>query len=229
MAESNLAAELRDVSVDYSSPSGTVHALQSVDIAVPVGSSTAIQGRSGSGKSTLLSVMALLRQPTAGKVVVAGKDLTRSSEGKLSRYRAEHVAVIFQSFHLEPALTVLDNVMVPHYFNGRSPMRKERSKALDILDTLGISDLARRKPSAMSGGQRQRVAIARALFSEPAIVLADEPTGNLDEDTAGIVTDLLFRVPEEFGAAVVVVTHDEVVAERASRRFTIEKGQVRQR
>lgn len=223
------AIRLTDVSMDFETAEGPVHALDRVSFTCNRGSSVAVVGRSGSGKSTLMSILALLRRPTSGDVVIDGIDSASLTENERSRVRAEHVGIVFQSFHLEPSLTALENVLLPWRFApsmatvGR---RDARRHATTILDTLGIADLAGRTISAMSGGQRQRVAIARALIARPTVVVADEPTGNLDEETADAVASVLLDLPATHGTAVVVVTHDPAVAARADRAVTLTHGRV---
>lgn len=222
-----VAAQLDDVTVEYRTALGTVRAVDRATLVVPRATSTAIVGRSGSGKSTLVSLLALLRRPTTGTVVVDGVDVSTLDDGQVAALRAEKVGIVFQAFHLDPLLTAADNVALPWYFRrGGRRRAAARSRAHDVLDALGIADLARRRPFQMSGGQRQRVAIARALFTEPRIFIADEPTGNLDEDTANTVADLLLGLPATFGTAVVLVTHDAAVAARAGTVLELSRGRL---
>ncbi|ROS22961.1 ABC transporter ATP-binding protein [Cellulomonas sp. PhB150] len=221
------AAELVGVSVEHRTPQGTVHALQSVSLSFASGTSTAVTGRSGSGKSTLVSVLALLRRPTTGTVQIGGQDMSSLTDSAVARVRSSSVGVVFQAFHLDQALTAAQNVMLPWYFRTeRSPRRPAVKRAEDLLELVGIGDLRQRRPSAMSGGQRQRVAIARALFGQPALLLADEPTGNLDEDTANDVASTLLALPREVGTTLVLVTHDVEVASAADRRLEITRGRL---
>lgn len=214
------------VGVDYDTGSGTVHALEMVSLTIPAASSTSVVGRSGSGKSTLVSVLSLLRRPTRGQVLAAGQDTANLPDPALSRLRAAAVGTVFQSFHLDPAFTAETNVLLPWYFTATTSRRDARARARDLLEILGIPELADRQPGQMSGGQRQRVAIARALFTQPPLLIADEPTGNLDEDTAAVVAQTLYSLPATLGTAVVVVTHDTDIADRADRRITLVRGQV---
>ncbi|MEI2777727.1 MAG: ABC transporter ATP-binding protein [Tetrasphaera sp.] len=201
-----------------------VPALNEASLAIEHGSSTSVVGRSGSGKSTLISVLSLLRRPTSGRLLVDGTDVASLNDAELSTLRSRTVGTVFQSFHLDPALSSQENVLLPWYFGSRGPRRTARTRALDLLELLGIPELAGRRPTEMSGGQRQRVAIARALFAEPALLMADEPTGNLDEDTAGVIADVLFSLPATLGTAVVVVTHDAEIAARARSRVRLAHG-----
>lgn len=220
-----VAACLDDVRVSYPSHEGPVDALSGISFACEYGTSTAIIGRSGSGKSTLISVLSMLRTPTSGTVTIDGRDVAALPRRERDLLRAEKIGVVFQSFHLEPSLSVLDNTVLPWTFGAtRANRRAAMTTAVDVLEQVGIADLARRRPNALSGGQRQRVAIARALFTRPAVFVADEPTGNLDEDTANSIAELLLSLPERFGSAVVLVTHDHAVAARAQRTLTITHG-----
>ncbi|MDO5503571.1 MAG: ABC transporter ATP-binding protein [Actinomycetia bacterium] len=212
----------------YPSVDGDVVALAGVDFTCHYGTSTAIVGRSGSGKSTLISVLSMLRTPTSGSVMIDGVETTTLSAIERDRLRALRIGIVFQAFHLEPTLSVLDNVTLPWRFTGaRQSAREARAHADEVLGQLDIADLAHRHPNTLSGGQRQRVAIARALFARPALFVADEPTGNLDEDTANDIADVLLELPARFGTAVVIVTHDRAVAARADRTLTITRGQIR--
>lgn len=215
---------LEQVSVRYQVGSESVLGLDGATIDIAPGSSMSVVGRSGSGKSTLVSVMSLLRRPTSGKVLVDGHDVMAMSDAHLARLRARSVGTVFQSYHLDDAFSAMDNVMTPWYFGSPLTRRQARDRAASLLELLGMADLTRRRPSEMSGGQRQRVAIARALFSGPRLLLADEPTGNLDEATAGVIADVLFSLPSQMGTAVVVVTHDHQVSARAERRTRLVRG-----
>lgn len=219
-------ARLSDVSVSFPTSGGVVDALNGVSLTLAPASSTAILGRSGSGKSTLVSVLALLRRPTSGSVHVGGQDVSTLADAQLSRFRGRLVGTVFQSFHLDPAFTSMENVLLPWYFGVSGSRKQARRRASDLLELVGIPELAGRSPGQMSGGQRQRVAIARALFMEPSLLVADEPTGNLDEETAGLVAELLFALPAQTGTAVVVVTHDATIAAQADRRVRLRKGRI---
>jgi ABC-type antimicrobial peptide transport system, ATPase component len=228
----DITAMLDAATVRYSTAHGSVTALREVTVSFPAGSASAIVGRSGSGKSTLISVLSLLRRPTSGRVLLRDVVVSELSERELARARAS-VGIVFQSFHLEPSLTAAENVMLPWYFGisaeaGRRRMSRRTAyrRAVDILERLGIGALAGRRPNAMSGGQRQRVAIARALFTNPILFVADEPTGNLDEETANDVAATIFGLPATFGTTVVVVTHDAEVAAMADTRLELVRGEL---
>lgn len=223
-----VAVELSAVSVTYrQATGGLVHALDGVNLRCARGSSTAIVGRSGSGKSTLISVMALLRQPTSGQVRIGGEEPATMSRRQQAVTRSSKVGVVFQSFHLESSLSVIDNVLLGWHFwrNGLS-RSQALARVLQDLELLGIGDLAAQRPNSLSGGQRQRVAVARAIFARPPLLVADEPTGSLDEETAGSVAQLLYDLPRELGTAVIVVTHDLAVASMAESRLELQRGRI---
>lgn len=217
---------LEGVSVTYRVADTTVPALSEFSHVFTPGTSTAIQGRSGSGKSTLVSILSLLRRPTSGAVWFGDVNASRLSEKEVSRLRGLSVGVVFQSFHLDYRADAAENVLLPWVYSGNKPGRRRdaRVRAVELLERVGIADLANRLPSQMSGGQRQRVAIARALFNEPTLLIADEPTGNLDEDTAGKIAHDLYALPSTLGATVVVVTHDGAVAAGADVRVHLAHG-----
>src|SRR5262245_33244303 len=216
---------LRGVSKIYDTDARTPPALREVDLAIDAGQSIAVVGKSGSGKSTLLNLIGGLDRPSTGEVTVAGTRLDGASETELARWRGRTVGVVFQFFQLLPTLTVVENVMLPMDFRDARPSRERRSRALDLLDWVGIADQAGKLPSALSGGQQQRAAIARALANDPPILLADEPTGNLDSHTAGVVIDLFRRVHER-GTTLVIVTHEPGIAAAADRTVVLEDGAV---
>jgi predicted ABC-type transport system involved in lysophospholipase L1 biosynthesis ATPase subunit len=217
---------LQDVVVDYRTPGGSMRALDNVTLAIPAGQGVAVVGRSGSGKSTLVSVLGLLRSPTSGQVRLAGVPV-HSDEGARRRARAGTVGMVFQSFHLETHLTATENTMLGWYTAGLGGARRSaRARATGLLDVVGLGALANRLVAEMSGGERQRVAIARALFAQPQLLIADEPTGNLDEQTAGVIADILWSLPGPTGAAVVVVTHDLQVAAGADRTVRLANGHI---
>lgn len=224
----DFAAVLSSVTVEYPTVHGPVLALRDINVGFRRGTSTAIVGRSGSGKSTLISVLSLMRRPTAGQIELDGVEASTLSEAETASLRSTAIGIVFQSYHLDNSLTAAENVMLPWFFQHNSGSRRAaRRRAVDILGRLDIGELAARKPNAMSGGQRQRVAIGRALFPEPALFVADEPTGNLDEDTANSVTETIVSLSSQFGTTVVVVTHDATVAAMASNRLELVKGELR--
>ena len=212
---------LNDVTKVYQG--GVMGALNQVSLGIAAGEFTAVMGPSGSGKSTLLNLIAGLDQPTSGTVVVADTDLRRLGESGLARFRRERIGFIFQFFHLLPSLTVLENVLIPAQLAGRS---RTNARARELLRRLGMADAADRYPARLSGGQQQRAAIARALINQPALLLADEPTGALDSHSGELVMKLLADLHNE-GQTVVIVTHDPKLATRhAARVISLSDGQV---
>ena len=197
--------------------------LSGLDFAAEAGEFVCVRGPSGSGKSTLLGLLAGLDHPTAGVVDIAGTDLSSLDEERLARFRSRHIGFVFQSFHLLPNLTALENVGVPLEIAG-APDAAARARKL--LDSFGLAERSHHFPAQMSGGEQQRVAIARAISNEPRVVLADEPTGNLDEETGLRIADLLAGVRERTGATLVVATHDTELASRADRRLVLRGGRL---
>lgn len=200
-----------------------VRALDGVSFSVYEGEFCAIVGTSGSGKSTLLNMLAGLEKPTRGEVIVAGKHIEQMKENELVKFRGENVGFIFQSFHLMGTMNALENVALPLTFRGEP--RKERIKKADrMLDLVSLEKHKKHLPNQLSGGQQQRVAIARALITKPSILLADEPTGNLDSRTSQDVLGLLKVTSEQFGQTMVMITHNEEIAQMADRILRIEDG-----
>ena len=217
------ALEVRDLSRTFGDGAGAVHALTEVDLALPAGSFTAVMGPSGSGKSTFLTCVAGLERPTEGRVLIAGEDITDWTEDRRTTFRRDRVGFVFQAFHLMPYLTAEQNVGLPLRLAGH---RADRGRVHALLERVGLADRAGHLPSALSGGQQQRVAIARALVSDPAIVLADEPTGALDSTTAHDVLDLLRACVDDLRQTVVMVTHDPVAASYADTVVFLVDGRV---
>jgi len=215
--------EARDVVREYQSGSKTLRALKGVDLSIDPGEFVAIVGPSGSGKSTLLNVLGLLDTPTTGTVELEGTDVETLSTRERTDARRETVGFVFQSFYLVPTLSAVENVMVPRLLAGST--RQTRDRAADLLDRVGLGDRLEHRPSELSGGQKQRVAVARSLVNEPRLVLADEPTGNLDRDTGTQVLAEFERIADE-GVAVVAVTHDEQVTEYTDRVVRLVDGRV---
>jgi putative ABC transport system ATP-binding protein len=217
--------KLTDVKKDYPKGRQTVHALQGVDLEIADGEWMAIQGPTGHGKSTLLQILGGLDRATSGSVLLDGTDLTRLGEGSMTKTRASTIGFIFQTFNLIPTLTAQENVetaLVPLGVSGAS----RKARAAEALASVGLADRARHLPSELSGGQQQRVAIARALVKEPTVLLADEPTGNLDEDTRDEIIALLEKLWRDKGLSMVMVTHDSAVARRAQRLGTMRNGKL---
>jgi putative ABC transport system ATP-binding protein len=223
MTTTTPALEVRGLARTYGDGSAAVRALDGVDLAFAPGSSTAVMGPSGSGKSTLLTCAAGLERPTEGRVLVAGEDLTDWDEEDRARLRRERIGFVFQGFHLMPYLTAEQNVGLPQRLAGRRP---DRARVHELLARVGLADRAGHLPAELSGGQQQRVAIARALVADPAVVLADEPTGALDSATAHEVLTLLRTCVEDLGQTVVMVTHDPVAAAYADTVVFLVDGRV---
>jgi putative ABC transport system ATP-binding protein len=204
---------------------GQVTALDAVDVEIAPGEFVGIVGRSGSGKTTLLNILAGIDRPTSGEVVVAGTAVQQLSESDLAEWRGRTVGLVFQFFQLLPTLTVLENVLLPMDFAGRIPARARRDRALDLLARFGIDDQAGKFPAMLSGGQQQRAAIARALANDPPVLLADEPTGNLDSATGTAVLELFAELNDE-GRTIVVVTHERDIAKYVARQVSLVDGRV---
>ena len=209
--------EIKNVSKIY----GDLHALDNVSLSVEEGEWVAIMGPSGSGKSTLMNIIGCMDKATSGQVILDGKDIAKESQKKLTAIRRDKIGLIFQQFHLVNYLTAVENVMVSQYYHS-IPDEKE---ALEALDRVGLRERAHHLPSQLSGGEQQRVCIARALINYPQIVLADEPTGNLDEANENIVLDIFKQLHKE-GTTLIVVTHDPEVGEVAQRTITLEYGKI---
>ena len=203
--------------------SGSLDILRDIDFSVSKGETAAIVGASGSGKSTLLAIMAGLDTPSAGQVLLAGQSMFDLSEDERAAVRAQHVGFVFQSFQLMPNLTALENVMLPLELAGRSDAR---SAATAMLQRVGLGERLKHLPKVLSGGEQQRVALARAFVVQPALLLADEPTGSLDHATGAAVMDLMFALNREQGTTLVLVTHDRQLAARCERMLVIEAGRL---
>ena len=207
----------------FAGPTGSLTVLDDINLAIARGETVAIVGASGSGKSTLLSLLAGLELPSAGRCVLAGTDLSSLDEDSRAEARRAHVGFVFQQFHLLPAFTAEENVMLPLELAGRADAR---ARALEALAEVGLADRADHYPRQLSGGEQQRVALARAYCTSPALLLADEPTGNLDAATALQVSDLLFRLNAAHHTTLVIVTHDERLAARCGRRIALSGGRI---
>ena len=214
---------LHDVHLSLGHGNSMVHILKGIDLEIDRAESVGLVGPSGSGKSTLLMVMAGLEQADRGKVLVEGSDLSVMDEDTLARFRGTQIGIIFQSFHLVPTMTALENTAIPLELAGRSD-------AFDVaraeLDAVGLGLRIHHYPAEMSGGEQQRVAIARALAPRPSILIADEPTGNLDSDTGKEISDLMFHLHKERGMTLMLVTHDPVLADRCKRVVRLKAGQL---
>jgi len=215
--------QVRSVSKSYRRDSMAIPVLHDISLDVPEGEFLGLMGPSGSGKTTLLNLIAGIDRPDAGAVTVAGTDVTKLSESELARWRARHIGFVFQFYNLIPVLTAYENVELPLLLTSLS--KAERRKHVETaLALVGLQDRIHHYPRQLSGGQEQRVAIARALVSDPKVLLADEPTGDLDRKSAEDVLQLLERLNKEFKKTIVMVTHDPHAAERASRRYHLDKG-----
>lgn len=224
-SESKPIISLHQVTKVYGKGDNAVEALRGIDLDIRSGEAIAIIGRSGSGKSTLAHVMATLDRPTSGKVLINGSEVGRCSRRASNRLRNQEIGFVFQQFFMNARDSVLDNVMLPMVIAGIRP-KLRRKRALDALETVGLLDKAYARASDLSGGQKQRVCIARAIVNKPSIILADEPTGNLDTATSRVVEDMLFRLNQERGITLVIVTHDPDLAQRCGRQVRIADGQV---
>lgn len=222
----DLFIRCRGLTKTYQKGRTTVTPLENLDLDVPRGEFLALMGPSGSGKSTLLNLIAGIDQPTAGELFVDDRNLAQLSRAELTRWRAKHCGYIFQLYHLVPILTAFENVELPLLLDkslGRSERRKRVSSALELV---GLADRADHRPTELSGGQEQRVAIARAIVADPELLVADEPTGDLDRDSGGQILQLLRELSADFGKTIVMVTHDPHAAESATRTLHLDKGKL---
>jgi putative ABC transport system ATP-binding protein len=217
--------DLRQVAKTYETPSGPFTALQNINLLIRAGEFIAVVGKSGSGKTTLLNLLAGIDGPTSGAVSVAGAQLQSLSESQLAEWRGRTIGLVFQFFQLLPTLTIVENVMLPMDFAEIVPAAERRSKALELLERVDIRDQAEKLPAALSGGQQQRAAIARALANDPPILMADEPTGNLDEATRISVLDLFAKLNAD-GRTIIVVTHERDISRYTDRQVTLVDGHV---
>ncbi len=217
---------LEDVHLTLTAGSGPVNILNGVSLTVGQGETLAVVGPSGSGKTTMLMLMAGLERPSSGAVRMAGKDLTAMGEDELARFRRENLGIVFQAFHLIPTMTALENAALPLEFAHHPEARR---LALEALEQVGLGHRAGHYPSQLSGGEQQRVALARAFAPRPRIILADEPTGNLDEGTGARVMELLFKMQAEDRATLVLVTHDRNLAGRCGRTASMHSGRMEER
>ncbi|PLX78161.1 MAG: ABC transporter [Desulfuromonas sp.] len=219
----NLMVDIRRLELSLVGGSGRVEILRGLDMQASPGETISIVGPSGAGKTTLLMALAGLESPTTGEVKVAGVELSGLSEDDLARFRREHIGIVFQSFHLVNTMTALENVALPLEFSGAD---NAEALAAQALEATGLSARMTHYPGQLSGGEQQRVAVARAFVARPSLILADEPTGNLDTDTGKKIMDILFSLQNDLGTTLVLVTHDESLAERCDRTIRMRDGRL---
>ncbi len=215
--------EIKELQLSLVGGAGPVNILRGVDLCIKAGETISIVGPSGAGKTTLLMALSGLERPTSGSIRVAATDLSQLNEDDLAKFRREHVGIVFQSFHLVPTMTALENVALPLEFSGDADPQK---KARVALNDTGLGERLDHFPGELSGGEQQRVALARAFVANPSILLADEPTGNLDRETGSKVMELLFEMQKEHGTTLVLVTHDESLATRCDRTIQMIDGRL---
>jgi putative ABC transport system ATP-binding protein len=221
VASSTSAIRLENLQLTLGEDASRVHVLKGIDLEIPKGTSTGIVGPSGSGKSTLLMVIAGLEQVNDGRIIINGTNITELNEDELAAFRGKHVGIVFQSFHLIPNMTAVENVAVPLELSG-DPDAMQKAKA--ELEAVGLGHRLNHYPGQLSGGEQQRVALARALAPEPTVLIADEPTGNLDGETGVQVANLLFERQREKGLTLVLVTHDLGLAKQCNRTIPVRSG-----
>jgi putative ABC transport system ATP-binding protein len=218
--------QLEGIEKEFQVEQVTVKALRGIDLVIREGEMVSLMGPSGSGKSTLLNILGLIEVPTRGNITFLSKSLTNRNENSLTKIRRDALGFIFQNFNLVPVLTAQENVEVPLYLYGKFSPKEIRDRAREALNAVGLSDLAKHRPSQLSGGQRQRVAIARALVKRPRVILADEPTANLDSVNAEQILSLMQDLKQKTGTAIIVATHDLQVSEAADRTIHLKDGKI---
>ena len=222
-----MMVKLENVTKNFTVGDDTIEVLRGIDLEIAAGEFVAIVGPSGNGKSTLLNMITGIDHPTSGSVVVNGRSLPQLTENELAAWRGEALGIVFQFFQLLPALSLLQNVMLPMDFARTLPPAQRRERGLHLLEMVGLADQAHKLPGAVSGGQQQRVAIARALANDPPLIVADEPTGNLDVQTSTAVFDLFSHLIDQ-GKTLIMVTHDKTLANQAQRVVEIVNGRIAQ-
>lgn len=223
----NIIVELKNVHKDYRMGKITVHALDGISIKIKKGEFVALVGTSGSGKSTAMHIMGCLDVPTKGEIIFNGEPITRGyDQNKLAEIRGKKIGFIFQQFNLMGTSTALDNVLLPMIFRSEISAQKEKQRAEELLEEVGLKNRVNHKPSEMSGGEQQRIAIARALVNDPEVVFADEPTGNLDSKTGELIMNYFRKINKERGKTIVLVTHDTKLAQQADRIIKLKDGRI---
>jgi putative ABC transport system ATP-binding protein len=217
--------QLEKISRIYEIGNQSIHALDAVDLTIKAGEFVAIMGRSGSGKSTLLNMLGCMDRPDTGEYLLDGKTISSMDDDQLSAIRNQYMGFVFQSFHLLPRLSTLDNVLLPRRYHEQGLRDSDRQSAIKLLEQVDLGDRMLHKPNELSGGQRQRVAIARSLINKPRVILADEPTGNLDSTTSDSIMVLLKQLNRD-GQTIVMVTHEAEIAEQAQRQIIMRDGKV---
>jgi ABC-type lipoprotein export system ATPase subunit len=216
---------LRDLHKDYITAAGSFPALKGIDLNVDRGEFLTVIGKSGAGKSTMINVITGIDSPTSGEIVIDGAPIHTMTEDQVARWRGENMGVVFQFFQLLPSLNLIENITIAMDFRNTYPLKERKERALHLLEQVDIAEHAYKTPAKISGGQQQRVAIARALANDPQLILADEPTGNLDSRTAAGILDLFEQLVDQ-GKTVLMVTHDEDITARATRTVTIANGRI---
>ncbi|HRG01215.1 MAG: ABC transporter ATP-binding protein [Bacteroidia bacterium] len=204
---------------------GSLEVLKGVDLHIKESEVVSIVGSSGAGKTTLLTILGTLDRPSSGEILFSGTNITSLNEKKLAAFRNQHIGFVFQFHHLLPEFTAIENVCIPAFINKTSKKTAEQ-RALELLDLLGLKERASHKPSELSGGEQQRVAVARALINNPKVIFADEPSGNLDSENAENLHQLFFKLRDELKQTIVVVTHNEILANMADRKLVMKDGQI---
>jgi len=223
--QSTALIELRDLRKSYQSPAGPIRALNNINLSLRRGEFVAVMGKSGAGKSTLVNMIAGIDSPDSGEIIIDGVPIHRLNEDERARWRGLNMGIVFQFFQLLPSISLTKNVSIPMEFCNRFTAQERKTRALSLLNQVGILDHANKKPSLISGGQQQRVAVARALANDPTIVIADEPTGNLDSKTACEILDIFSGLSQQ-GKTILIVTHEKTVAARADRIVSIADGEL---
>jgi putative ABC transport system ATP-binding protein len=217
--------EIKNIKLSFKSKAGSINVLNDVNLSVMQGEAIALVGPSGSGKSSLLMLIGGLEQPSSGQIFISNKEISDLDQGAMTAFRRKMIGVIFQSFHLMPTMTALENVMIPLEIMGAENISDRSHEA---LKKVGLSKRITHYPAELSGGEQQRVALARAIVTRPKLILADEPTGNLDKDSGDMVTKMLFDLKTESGSTMIIVTHSTNLAKKCDRQISISNGEIRQ-